>query len=74
MLLLAACANTCRYGDEDYAAPLPSSAVADAGREENVRRKPDTTEQGKMEKSFLNFRSAPALSLLFFSRHLVRFS
>ena len=65
VLLLAACANTCRYGDEDYAAPLPSSAVADAGREENGRRKPDTTEQGKMEKSFLNFRSAPALQFVF---------
>lgn len=31
-------------------------AAAEVGREDRRRRRQDTTEQGKMEKSFLNFR------------------
>ncbi|CAM9846126.1 unnamed protein product, partial [Scytosiphon promiscuus] len=47
-----------RYGDEDYAAPSTASVAEAGGRDDSrARRRPDTTAQGKMEKSFLNFRT-----------------
>jgi autophagy-related protein 9 len=52
-----------RHGNEDYgappaAAPAPSSAPGAAGTSQAPTPRParDTTEQGKMEKSFLNFQ------------------